>query len=156
MKCSYKMYYPHIFSKFMVPKRRFWTIEQSVACAFLKYFSRMWVLVLGYHWLKTRSKSIRNALFNSPKSSFGDHKDAWIPDVCMMFTRLCSPNEDFGRPFKHSGTYFQSTFHILEYSIWATFIWKVLRKRIRKGCTMFTRCMHAWCAYDVHKMHACA
>ena len=35
---------------------------------------------------------------------------------------LCSPNEDFGRPSKHSGTYFQSTFHMREYSIWATFI----------------------------------
>ncbi len=28
---------------------------------------------------------------------------------------LWSPNEDFGRPNKHSGTYFQSTFHIREY-----------------------------------------
>jgi len=25
---------------------------------------------------------------------------------------LCSPNEDFGKPSKHSGTYFQSTFHM--------------------------------------------
>ncbi len=44
-------------SKFMLPKRRFWTAEQSVACAFLKFFSRVWVLLLGYHWLKTRSKT---------------------------------------------------------------------------------------------------
>ncbi len=44
-------------SNFMLPKRRFWTAEQSVACAFLKYFSRVRVLVLGYHWLKTRSKT---------------------------------------------------------------------------------------------------
>ena len=33
---------------------------------------------------------------------------------------LCSPNEDFGRPRKHSGTHFQSNFHInvaqIEYS----------------------------------------
>jgi hypothetical protein len=32
------------------------------------------------------------------------------------------PNEDFGRPNKPSGAHFQSTFHIREYSIWATFI----------------------------------
>ena len=33
---------------------------------------------------------------------------------------LCSPNEDFGIPSKHSGTYFQSTFQMnvaqIEYS----------------------------------------
>ncbi len=67
--------FPHVCStvqnlclgsiKFMLPKQRFWTVEQSVACAFLKYFSRVWVLLLGYHWLKTRSKIIRNALFDS-------------------------------------------------------------------------------------------
>ena len=28
-------------SNFMLPKRRFWTVEQSVTCAFLKYFSRV-------------------------------------------------------------------------------------------------------------------
>jgi hypothetical protein len=33
---------------FMLPKRRFWKIEQSVAYAFLKYFSRGRVLVLGF------------------------------------------------------------------------------------------------------------
>ena len=43
---------------------------------------------------------------------------------------LCSPNEDFGRSSKHSGTHFQSTFHIRAYSIWATFIWKVIWKHV--------------------------
>ena len=41
---------------------------------------------------------------------------------CERSATLCSPNEDFGRPSKHSGTHFQSTFQIREYSIWATFI----------------------------------
>ncbi len=46
----------------------------------------------------------------------------------FVWKSLCSPNEDFGTLFKHSGTCFQSTFHISEYSIWATFFWKVLWK----------------------------
>ena len=59
---------------------------------------------------------------------------------------LYSPNDDFGRMNEHSGTYFilpkrriwkaeqtlgtyfQGTFHIREYWVWATFIWKVLWK----------------------------
>ena len=38
----------------------------------------------------------------------------------MWETTLCSPNEEFGRPIKHSGTHFQSTFQMnvaqVEYS----------------------------------------
>ncbi len=45
------------FENFVLPKRRFWTVEQSVACALSKYASRAWVLVLGYQLLKTRSKT---------------------------------------------------------------------------------------------------
>ncbi len=38
-------------------------------------------------------------------------------------------HEDFGTSNKHVGLYFQSTFHIREYSIWATnHYWKVLWK----------------------------
>jgi len=44
-KCRLK--YLSKCSKCMLPKRRFWKIEQSVACAFLKSFSRAWVLDLG-------------------------------------------------------------------------------------------------------------
>jgi hypothetical protein len=51
------------------------------------------------------------------------HRDALKSMWETTFPRnICSPNEDFGRPSKHSGTYFQSTFQIREYSIWATLI----------------------------------
>jgi len=47
---------------------------------------------------------------------------------CYHVVSLWSPNEDFGRPNKRFGPCFQSTFHIREYSIWATDHWKVLWK----------------------------
>jgi hypothetical protein len=43
--------------------------------------------------------------------------------------KLCSPNEDFGKPNKHFGPCFQSTFRILEYFSLATDHWKVLWKQ---------------------------
>jgi hypothetical protein len=43
-------------------------------------------------------------------------------------TTLPLPTEDFGRPSKHSGTHFQITFHIREYSSWATTHSKLTRK----------------------------
>ncbi len=82
-------------NKFIAPKRRFWTTEQSVAYAFLNEFS---------------ISCIQKLVLTPLKSNF-------------MF-----PNEDFGRSSKHSGTYFQSTFNIREYSIWDTFILKLLWK----------------------------
>ena len=50
--------------------------------------------------------------------------------VSINLPILWPPNEDLGRPIKHSGTNFQSTFQIREYSIWATFIWKLLWKYV--------------------------
>ena len=54
--------------KLMLPKRRFWKIEQSVACAFLNEFSmtRRPSRVLAP--VESTSKRTRNALFNLPKS----------------------------------------------------------------------------------------
>ena len=85
------------FEKFMLPKRRIWKTAQSVACAFLKCFSRVWVLVLGYHWLKSRSKTHTQLSVRPSKNRRlgNQHK-------------LCSPNVDFGRLNKHFGAYVQS------------------------------------------------
>ncbi len=98
-----------------------------------------------WNW-KVRPKRPIEVLFDVPKSSFGEHnfggfyKNAFERDKPVekkhstMSTRemylenLWFPNEDFGRPVQHSGTHFQTIFHIREYSIWATFIWKVLWK----------------------------
>ncbi len=46
--------------------------------------------------------------------------------------RRLFPNEDFGWPNERLGTHFRSTFQRGEYSIWATFLWKVLRKCVPK------------------------
>ncbi len=45
--------------------------------------------------------------------------------LANLLVSLCSPNEDFGRLNKPFGPCFKSTFHIREYSIWATDHWKV-------------------------------
>ncbi len=50
----------------------------------------------------------------------------------IILQTLCSPNEDFGLPNERLGTHFRSTFQRREYSIWATFLWKVLRKCVPK------------------------
>ncbi len=65
----------HVFiRKLMLLKRRFWKTEQCVACAFLKYFSRVWVLFLGYHCLKNSFKSAYATRCSTlENSSFGEH-----------------------------------------------------------------------------------
>ena len=153
---------------FMLPKRRFWTAEQSVACAFLQYFSRMWVLALGYHWLKTLDV----------------HKmHAWcVLDVhkmhaCLMCVR-CSQ-------YTCMHTWFVFDVHKMHaYLICVLDVHKmhgcVLNVHKMHACLMCVRCsqytcmcvrcsqdacmpdvctmltiyMHAWCVLDVHKMHA--
>jgi hypothetical protein len=57
----------------------------------------------------------------------------WFDAMCWVLwdaTIICNnfmhPKEDFGRLNKPFGPCFKSTFHIREYSIWATDHWKVL------------------------------
>ena len=47
------------FCNHMLPKRRFWTTEQTFGNVFSKYFSRVWVLDLGDGHLKSGS-SVRS------------------------------------------------------------------------------------------------
>ncbi len=75
---------------FMLPKRRFWMAEQCVAYAFLRHFSRVWVLVLGYHWLKTRSKT-HTQCFVQPSKIF----------VWGAYILEC-PNKRVGHCFKRT------------------------------------------------------
>jgi hypothetical protein len=57
----------------------------------------------------------------------------WFSGMLWSFvTTLCSPNEDFGLPNERLGTHFRSSFQRREYSIWATFLRKVLRKCVPK------------------------
>jgi hypothetical protein len=58
---------------------------------------------------------------------FDVHK---MHDLCPaeIDTILCYPNEDFGRPSKHSGTYFQSTFQMNVAQIEYSRMWKALWK----------------------------
>jgi hypothetical protein len=86
-----------------------------------------------------------------PKSSFGDHQLTWYGTLASgiitcspnkdagpskttrvrPFVRtLCSPNEDFERSSKHSGTYFQGTFHMNVAQIDHSRMWKVLWKYV--------------------------
>ena len=51
----------------------------------------------------------------------------------LVLASICSPNEDFGRPNKPSGTSFRRTFQGREYSIWAKNRWKVRRKDVPDG-----------------------
>ena len=83
---------------FMVPKRRFWTAEQSVACAFLKYFSRCWSNLLGDHWLKARSNTHAQRFVRPSKIlRLVTTNPGWHFCRDVQNGDLWSPNEDFGR-----------------------------------------------------------
>ena len=70
-----------------------------------------------------------------------ESEHTWVLELGQSFTNyfesfwfgkwnFCSPNEDFGRPTEHSGTYFQSTFQRNVAQIEYSPFWKVLWKYV--------------------------
>ena len=147
----------------MAPKRRFWKSEQSVACAFLKYFSRVWVLVLGYRWLKARSKT-HTLRFVRPSKILRlgsiHFREIARPDWVGTLRR-CNPTQQYFRfvkwptqsglaisrkccfprgslldvPARHEALRVccWSSFQGFEYWFWATTDWKLVQKRMRNS-----------------------
>jgi hypothetical protein len=76
----------------MLPKRRFWTVEQSAAYAFLNEFSVSASPKRILTPLKSIQKRIRNVLFSRPISSLGEHKFV-SKSFCKHFSSLLSQIE---------------------------------------------------------------
>ncbi len=98
-------------NNFMLPKRRF-RKPKNISDRRFEHFSRVWVLDLGYGYLK---KAVGNVFRFSKNPRLGSINFArWLQEIvaivmrCVGFlgcyylfvTILCSPNEDFGRPSK--------------------------------------------------------
>jgi hypothetical protein len=119
-------------SNVMLPKRRFWIAERTFGNAFSKYLSKGWVLDLGYVHLKLLRKCVPKCSFGLPKSSFGEHKRVMLCvvlwDAMIFCNKFMLPKRRFWKSDERLGTRFRSAFQRGEYSIWATFLWKVARK----------------------------
>jgi len=68
----------HVETSFMLPKRRFWRTEQSVAWSLLKHFHGREYSIRETPRRKFVQKRTRNSLFNLPKSSFGEHERSGV------------------------------------------------------------------------------
>ncbi len=101
----------------MLPKRRFWNVENYVGNAFCKHFSSLLAQIEYLGVWKLLTKGLTHIFFDVPKSSFGSHNIAAVGNSSPFLTNLCSPSEDFVIPNERFGTYFQSTFQRCEYSI---------------------------------------
>ena len=64
------------FWNVMLPKRRFSMAERNVRCVFSNYFSRVWVLDLGYARLKIIRKDFPTVRSVFQHLRFGEHKFA--------------------------------------------------------------------------------
>ena len=100
----------------MLPKRRFWNAEQTIPTIRGRIFKALFTYLstrFGLHVHLKSALKIRSRMFDRPSKIM-----------------LPTPNEDFGRLKEHSVTHLPIHFHIREYSICATFIWKVLWKYV--------------------------
>ena len=99
----------------MPPKRWYWNVEQTLQSTVSKHFSSVWVPDLGEKMLKSASDA-HSAGSNSNHRRLGSmqllcdvsyHQLVSSTDTSTSCdSRLCSPNEDFGRPNKHFRTLF--------------------------------------------------